>query len=66
MLRYIEKAKPCHAGIHLKAILEYYQMNTNKPGFQTFCCYFTSFYFEKIATCSNRINIIYWPVRYVL
>ena len=28
--------KPCHIGIYWKALVEYYQMSTNVPGFQSY------------------------------
>ena len=31
---------PCHDGIHLNALKEYYQMSTHVPGFQSFFRYF--------------------------
>ena len=32
--KYISKLpKPCYVATHLKALAEYYQMNTNMPGF---------------------------------
>ena len=42
-------SKPCHVGIHLKALAEYYHMNTNMPGFLSFIGVFAMFYFEEIS-----------------
>ena len=40
--------KPCHVGIHWKALAEYSQMNTHMPGFQFFFMIFASFSIGKI------------------
>ena len=51
-------SKPCHVGIHLKALAEHSQMNTHVPGFLSFFCFFASFFpMAKIATSSIRVNI---------
>ena len=42
-------SKPCHVGIHLKALAEYSQMSTHLPGFQSFLRFFASFCFGKIS-----------------
>ena len=36
-------------GICMKTLAEYYQMNTNTPGFQSFFSLFTLFHFEQIS-----------------
>ena len=35
--------KPCHVGIHWKALAEHYQMSINVPGFQSYFRLFASF-----------------------
>ena len=48
ILPYTRSSKPCHVGIHWKA-LEYSQMSTDVPGFQ----YFFSFF---ALCCSGEIS----------
>ena len=51
--------KPCHVGIHWKACIEYSQMSTHLPGFQSFSHFIGfSHYFvlAKFATISLRDN----------
>ena len=33
---FCDPCKPCHVGIHWKALTVYHQMSTNVPGFQSF------------------------------
>ena len=42
-------SKPCHIGIHLKALAEYSQLSTHVPGFQSFIKFFASFYIMQIS-----------------
>ena len=42
-------SKPCHAGIHWKALTEYSQMSTHLTGFQSFFSFFASFCIGKIS-----------------
>ena len=44
--------KPCHVGIHWKALDEFYHMSSHLPGFQSF----SHFVFTKLATSSIRVN----------
>ena len=44
--------KPCHIGIHRKALAEYTQMSTHMPGFQSIY----RFYSVKLATSCIRVN----------
>ena len=36
-----KSSKPCHVGIHWKALAEYFQMSTHLPGFRSFLRVFT-------------------------
>ena len=45
--RFLTTSKPCHVGIHTKALTDYSQMRTNAPGFQ--------FIFKVFCI------ILYWP-----
>ena len=36
----VERPKPCHVGIHWIALVEYSQMSTHVPGFQSSFCVF--------------------------
>ena len=49
-------SKPCHVGIHLNALKEYYQMSTHVPGFQSFSGIFGSFCIGQLVTSSIRLN----------
>ena len=51
--------KSCHFGIHWIAIIEYSQMSTNEPGFQSFYRFFVSFCNGKLATTSIRVEFLY-------
>ena len=44
-----KSSKPCHIGIHWKAVVEYYQIGTHIPGFRSFSAFFASFCFNKIS-----------------
>ena len=49
--------KPCHVGIHLKALAEHYQMSTNVPGFQPFFNFFSNYFvFSKSPSGNTRVN----------
>ena len=41
--------KPCHVGIHWKALAECSQMSTNVTGFQSFFRFFASFCIGQIS-----------------
>ena len=43
----LQLPKPCHVGIHLKALAEHYQMSTIVPGFQ-------STFFKLFSFCPNQ------------
>ena len=45
---YWKPSKPCHVGIHLKALSEYYQMSTHLPWFQWFLSFLSSFHVDQI------------------
>ena len=47
--------KPCHVGIHLIALAEYYQMNTHCQGFCRFSGFLHHFVLAKLATSSIRV-----------
>ena len=49
-------SKPCHVGIHLKALAEYSHMSTHVPGFQSFFIILHNFVLAKVATSSNCLN----------
>ena len=57
-------SKPCHVGIHLKALAEYSHMSTHLPGFQPFFRILHNFVLAKVATSSIRVNLCaaggYW------
>ena len=40
---FCKPSKPCHVGIHWKALAEYSQMSTLVPGFLSFSRFFASF-----------------------
>ena len=44
-----KSSKPCHLGIHLKALIEYSQMSTHLPGFQSFSRFFDLFCIGQIS-----------------
>ena len=46
---FCKTSKPCHAGIHSKALAEYSQINTHVPGFQSFFRFFASFCIGQIS-----------------
>ena len=54
-------SKPCHVGIHLNALKEYYQMSTHVPGFQSFFRYFWIFLYWSISHQQNKAEFLsYW------
>ena len=56
-------SKPCHVGIHWKALAEYFQLSTHLPGFQSFSGFLHHFVLAKLATSSMRVNT--WHVHLV-
>ena len=44
-----KSSKPCHLGIHWKALIAYSQMSTHLPGFRSFFSFFTLFCFDQIS-----------------
>ena len=42
-------SKPCHVGVHWIALIEYFQMSTHLPGFQSFFRVFASFCIGQIS-----------------
>ena len=48
--------KPCHVGIHWKALSEYSQMSTYVPRFPSFSGFLHHFVLAKWATSSIRVN----------
>ena len=40
----LKPSEPCHAGIHWKALTEYFQMSTHVPVFQSFSSFFSILY----------------------
>ena len=44
-----KSSKPCHVGIHWIALVEYSQMSTHIPGFQSLSRFFTSFCIGQIS-----------------
>ena len=55
----LQSPKPCHVGIHLKALAEHYQMSTRVPAsFQSFF-HFLFIGLSKLATSSTMVNIWY-------
>ena len=51
-----KSSKPCHVGIHLKALAGCSLMSTYMPGFQSFFRFFASFVLAKLATSSIRVK----------
>ena len=51
--------KPCHVGIHLKALAKYSQLNNQVPGFQRIAGFLHHLVLAKIATSSIRVKVIY-------
>ena len=49
--------KPCHVGIDMIAITEYFKMNIYVPGFQSFLGFLHHFVLAKLATSNRRIKI---------
>ena len=48
--------KPCHVGIHVKALSEPYQMSTHMPGLLLFSHFSNYFVLYKSATSSQRFK----------
>ena len=46
--------KPCHFGIHLKALVECFQMSTHLPGYQLFSSFFASFCIGQISQQQHK------------
>ena len=46
---FCKPSKPCHAGIHWKALAEYFQMSTHMPVFWSFSRFFASFCNDQIS-----------------
>ena len=46
--------KPCHVGIHWKALAEYYQMSTHMPWFKSFSAFLHQFVLTKSVSSSQR------------
>ena len=57
MQRFLKTSKPCHVGIHGKALAEYSHMSTHVAGFQSFLRSFALIVFVKLATSSTKVNI---------
>ena len=51
-------SKPCHVGVHWKALAEYSQMSTHLPGFAKF--FLNHFVLAKLATSSIRVKTLHW------
>ena len=48
--KYFQKpSKPCHVGIHWKALAEDFHMSTHLPGFRSFFRFFASFCIGQIS-----------------
>ena len=52
-----KSSKPCHVGIHKKALAEYYQMSTHLPRFQYFSGFLHHFVLAKVTTSSIRVKM---------
>ena len=59
-----KSSKPCHVGIHLKALAEYFQMSIHLPGFQSFSRFLRNFVFVKLVTSSIRVKLFVSHVLY--
>ena len=55
--KFWKPSKPCHVGIHWKALTEYTQMSTHMPWFQSFSAFLHDFVLAKLATSSIRVKI---------
>ena len=52
-----KQSKPCHVGMHWKALAEYSHMGTHLLGFQSFFSFFLHhFVLTKLATSSIRVK----------
>ena len=52
-----DPSKPCHVGIHWKALPQYSQMNTHLPGFRWFFRGLHHFVLTKLVDGSIRVKI---------
>ena len=51
-------SKPCHVGIHWKALAEFFQMSTNNmPGLLLFSAFLHHIILTKLATSSKRVHV---------
>ena len=58
MQRFLKKtSKPRHVGIHWIVLIEYSQMSTHVPGFQSFFTFLHNFPLPKLATSSIRVKL---------
>ena len=57
-------SKPCHVGIHWKALAECSQMSTHLPGFQSFLRLFASFCIDQIRHQQHKDNFPCSLLRY--
>ena len=48
--------KPCHVGIHWIVLVEYSQMSTHLPGFQSFFSFFASFCIGQVSHQQLRVK----------
>ena len=51
---YGKQTKPCHVGIHWRALVEYSQMSTHVPGFRSFFRGFASFGIGQISQQQHK------------
>ena len=56
-----KQSKPCHIGIHWRALAEYSQMSIHVPGFQYFFCCFASFCIAQISQQQHK-GFVNYPV----
>ena len=53
---FLKPSKPCHVGIHWRALAEHSQMSTHLPRFQSFLGFLYHFVLAKFATNSIRVK----------
>ena len=52
----LKSSEPSLVGIHMKALIEYYQMSTHVPGFQSFPALCHHLMLTKLAASSIRVK----------
>ena len=58
---FLNLSKPCHVGIHWKALAEYSQMSTMCQGFSSFSGFFNHFVLAKLST--QQHEGLHFPIK---